>query len=444
MLEYFRILGLNNQIKSIGKRQAFVQAKAISMSRDPLYNSSLFIMLGRISASAFGFLFWMIAAKLYSMDEIGIAAVIYSSLSLVQLLSRLGLDYAQTRFVTFYEKEKIFNSFLSVTTVASFIIASIYVYLIISFSDEVEFSEGWGFIPIFIFSGALFSIQSTIGNTFISWRRSKQYFIQNILLGMRVIFLAFLSSFGYMGIILSISIAYIFSISQGMFAISKDLTPRIEFNKVFIRNSLRFSMANYFSSILSSAPVFILPIIILSLLGEESAAKYYITFAVANLIFMIPSAISTSLFVEGSRDDNIDSFKAKSFNALITIYIILIIIFIFIYLFGGNLLSLFGKEYSDTSYLLRIFALSSFLVAIYYIYIPFQNIHFCQGAILKINVIYFVALLSLTYILVLKLGIVGAGYAWLITYLLIDLLILGLMLPRKDILNSLRRAINNG
>jgi hypothetical protein len=32
---------------------------------DPLYKNSLFIMLTSISSAGFGFIFWMLAAKLY-------------------------------------------------------------------------------------------------------------------------------------------------------------------------------------------------------------------------------------------------------------------------------------------------------------------------------------------------------------------------------------------
>ena len=47
----------------------------------------------------------------------------------------------------------------------------------------------------------------------------------------------------------------------------------------------------------------ILPIMVLNVLGAEQAAYYYIAYAIAALLFMIPSAISMSLFVEGSHGE---------------------------------------------------------------------------------------------------------------------------------------------
>lgn len=39
---------------------------------DPLYKNSLFIMLTSISGSGFGFIFWILAAKLYAPQDVGI------------------------------------------------------------------------------------------------------------------------------------------------------------------------------------------------------------------------------------------------------------------------------------------------------------------------------------------------------------------------------------
>jgi len=50
-----------------------------------------------------------------------------------------------------------------------------------------------------------------------------------------------------------------------------------------------------------TAPNMILPIMVLNVLGAEQAAYYYIAYAIAALLFMIPNAISMSLFVEGSH-----------------------------------------------------------------------------------------------------------------------------------------------
>ena len=65
----------------------------------------------------------------------------------------------------------------------------------------------------------------------------------------------------------------------------------------------------------------ILPIMVLNVLGAEQAAYYYIAYAIAALLFMIPGAISTSLFVEGSHGEALKRTVVKS---LVTIFSLLV------------------------------------------------------------------------------------------------------------------------
>jgi len=66
--------------------------------KDPLFRNSLFIILASALGGAFGFIFWVLAAKIYPKEDVGIATALISSLSLVILLSRFGLNQSLVRF----------------------------------------------------------------------------------------------------------------------------------------------------------------------------------------------------------------------------------------------------------------------------------------------------------------------------------------------------------
>ena len=65
---------------------------------DPLYKNSFFLVLSRVINVACGFFFWMIAARLYSVEDVGLATALISSLGLVILFSRFGFDFSLIRF----------------------------------------------------------------------------------------------------------------------------------------------------------------------------------------------------------------------------------------------------------------------------------------------------------------------------------------------------------
>jgi len=72
---------------------------AVLAWRSPLYRDSFFLMAANVVNAAFGFLFWTAAARLYRPQEVGFAAAVISAVSLLAMLSALGLDYALVRFL---------------------------------------------------------------------------------------------------------------------------------------------------------------------------------------------------------------------------------------------------------------------------------------------------------------------------------------------------------
>ena len=84
-------------------------------------------------------------------------------------------------------------------------------------------------------------------------------------------------------------------------------------NREFIEKSLKFSLGSCLSNNLYEAPGLILPIMVLHMLGEGAAAKYYIAFMLGNLAIIIPMALSMALFVEGSLNSPLGKTWSRQF-----------------------------------------------------------------------------------------------------------------------------------
>ena len=67
--------------------------------KDPLYRNSFFLIISFVLNAAFGFIFWIIAARFYSNDDIGIASALISSIGLLVLLSGFGLVDSIIRYL---------------------------------------------------------------------------------------------------------------------------------------------------------------------------------------------------------------------------------------------------------------------------------------------------------------------------------------------------------
>lgn len=66
---------------------------------DPLFKNAYFLMLSSITSAGSGFFFWLIVARFYPAEEVGLASAIISAMGLIGMLSLLGFDISLVRFL---------------------------------------------------------------------------------------------------------------------------------------------------------------------------------------------------------------------------------------------------------------------------------------------------------------------------------------------------------
>lgn len=389
------------------------------MARDSLYRTSFFMAFANLIGAGCGFFFWIIAARLYTVEQVGLATALISSLALVALFSTLGFDSSIIRFLPLEDKGKVISASLIVTTVACILAGAIYIILAMILTPSMPLWQEPGYSLAFISVAVLNSITVMGGYAFIADRKADLYLMQNLMQAIRIPALLPLTFLGVFGIFGAIGLGYLAAAIYILVKIQLRITrlmPKVD--QQFIRKSFRFSSLNYLSSLLFAAPTLIMPILVLSLLDEAEAAKYYIAFALGTLVLIIPSSFGTSLFVEGSHGNALRKSALRAGGATLGIMLPAVMVLFF---FGDRLLGLLKGEYVEAFDLLRIIALSSFPVACYSLFIPIQNVRMKVESILKLNALRCILLLGSSYVLVNKYGILGAGYAWMATYLVIVL-----------------------
>lgn len=389
---------------------------------DPLYRNSFYILLTLITGAIFGFLFWIVAAKIYPQSVVGINTALISAVSLIAIISFLGLDQAIIRFFPEGNKLKILTTSCTVITCATLIFGVLFVLGIGIWSPQLSIiSEN--ILPFFMALVA-FTLTTPTAHAFIAMRKGEYYFYQNLVLGLRII-LILLPFMGKLGIFLSFGISAVMALLFSIIFIYKlNISTDIPENLLdthFLRESFHFSAGNYFFVLFITTPIYLLPIIVLNLLGSEQTAYYYISYTIASLLFMISSAFSTSLFVEGSHGE---SLRKNALKSLTAIFMLLLPIAVILFIFGGYILGLIGENYVQGLELLRAMIISSFFYAICQIYFSIGRVQKKVKKLILIGFMIFILLIGLSYFLMSKLGILGVGYAWIISYLIVSLVVI--------------------
>ena len=108
--------------------------------KDPLYRNSLLLMASTAMTSGLGFFFWMVVARYYTEYEVGIAAAIISAVSVLALISSLGLNVALIRFLAKAEKPvEMINSFFTINVLIALVVSGIFIAGLDLWSPAIAF-----------------------------------------------------------------------------------------------------------------------------------------------------------------------------------------------------------------------------------------------------------------------------------------------------------------
>jgi O-antigen/teichoic acid export membrane protein len=390
-------------------------SRILNQFKDPLYKNSFFIMLTSLSSAGFGFFFWMLAAKLYPKEDVGIATALISSMGLLLLLSRFGLDVSIIRFFPEKDKSSIFSTTALITTFFTVVMGLIFIIGIDIWSPELRILSSMQNTALYILFISASSIVALTTVSFYAVRKAQYSFIQSLMVGSRVLILIPFVFLGAMGIYGAVGASFIIAGVVSLFLLSRSgVTLSLRFDRKYLNEAFHFSAGNFIAGLLMTAPAQILPLMVLNVLGAQETAHYYIAFAITSLLFTIPNALSTSLFVEGSHGEGLKKATIKSLRAILLLMMPAALI---LYFAGGWLLGLIGKDYAASGLeLLQIMVFSSFFMAVTSVYMTIKKVQKDISGIIFISGLMFSLLIGLGYVFMLSYGVAGIGYAYVASY----------------------------
>src|SRR5690349_16881766 len=87
------------KISELSQAQTGWAGSVISHLRKPLYRNGYALMINAISTSILGVLYWIIAARFYSTEAVGVNSAAISTMTFLSTAARFYLDGALIRFL---------------------------------------------------------------------------------------------------------------------------------------------------------------------------------------------------------------------------------------------------------------------------------------------------------------------------------------------------------
>jgi O-antigen/teichoic acid export membrane protein len=257
-----------------------------------------------------------------------------------------------------------------------------------------------------------------VDSTFIARRRAGLVLSRNTIysvlkIPLPILFVLFFRTFGIVaswGIAIAVALAIYLFLFLPRVQDSYKPVPAVKLN--LFKDMWRYSAVNYLVNLLSASPSFILPLMVVNLLGAEQNAYFYIAWMIASVLSSIPGAISQSLFAEGSHFEH--KLRENVIKSLKFTFLLLVPAVIILILVGSWLLLAFGQSYSLNGLrLLWILSISSLPLAINHIYSVILRVKSRLKELMAIRGFIALAVLLVSYLIMPAAGIIGIGYAWL-------------------------------
>lgn len=405
------------EFRGENKKRYFIKKIYNKIMSDSLYKNSVYLMLSTFIMAVLGFVFWMICARLFTTEQVGLATALISVMGLVTSFSLLGLNTGLIRYLPAAKnKDKKINTSFVLVSIVTIMISSVLLLFIRTFSPKLMFVHDNVILAfIFIFFMIFASLSNLIDSVFIAYRSTKYVLLKNTIFSLLKILLLFAFVWlGAYGIFSSWMISLIIGfIACFIILVYKfNYKPEFAFYDSIIKKIGKYSFGNYIAGFIGGLPSMLLPLLILNKLGAEQSAYYYMAMMIANLLFIIPQATTNSLFAEGSHNEK--EMKEHIKKAVKIIFLLLIPAILIVVFLGQYVLLAFGKQYSTEGFrFLQLLAVSGIFIGINNIFGTLLIVKKWIKSLIFISAFSTILILWGSYLLINK-GLLGIGYAWVI------------------------------
>lgn len=389
----------------------------------PLYANSFWLLALQASNYLFGFLFWLLAARLYPPADVGIAAAMLPAAAMVGTFGSLGLGFGLIRFLASAGRDasRLLNQVLTLVGAVALVIGAAFLAGVDYWSPGMRVARDQPvYAAVFVVLVVAAALGGVLSQAFVALRQAGYASILGAIHNMgRVAGVAVLAPvLGGLAITVSWAVALVAGIALSVFCLLPRALPgyRAQSNLpsgLLTRISL-FSFTNQAGDALWFLPGWILPLVVLSSLGPEQNAYFVVAWAAAALPFAVPQAVATAMFAEGSYEP---AERVMHLKRSLRLSLSLVGLPVLALLIGGDsLLSLYGSGYASVGRPLLTVASAAVLPGtVPVLYVALARVERRLTAIAVVNGLIALATVSLSVLLLPPLGMLGIGVAVLAT-----------------------------
>jgi O-antigen/teichoic acid export membrane protein len=382
-----------------------------------LVRNSLYLMLNSGLQAAAGFIFWIIGARLFSVNEVGLATALFSAVGIIAFAALLGLNSTVVRYLPGSTHRNVLMTGAMTLVVGSGVILALgYLALIPIVSPKLDFviHDWWMAAGVVLLGGVFGPLNLLTDSIFIGLRQARYNAIVDGGVGGAVKIAAALlvAGAGAYGLFVASAIGYAAAAlaSLALLVAVNRFRPSLRGARAVLGPLLRFSAANYVGTLLTLLPTFLVPLIVLDRIGVHASAYYYVAFQMVSLLFAGVFAVEQAFLSEGSHEEGeLRAVMRRSWRLLALFCVPATVVMAL----GAHwLLLLFGHDYSvNGTDVLIVLATAALPFGVFNWLLTVLRLIGKLGFIIAGNVIYAVLTCGLAWALAPR-GLVALSLAW--------------------------------
>jgi O-antigen/teichoic acid export membrane protein len=401
--------------------------------REPLYRNAYALMLNTAVNSGLGLLYWIVAAHVFSDDEVGRGNALVSLMLLVSALTQLNFGQALIRFLprSGTASARLVGTSYGVSAALAVVgSAAVMAYCHLVLPPSAALYVSLPFAAWFVVSTTAWSLFSLQDSALTGLRASSWIPLENGLYGLvKLVLLVVVAGTSLdHGVFTSWTLPVIALLVPVNLLVFRRILPRhtsettAEQITPTRRALTRYMGGDYTGMVATQLSTTFLPVLVVHLLGPADGAYLLPAQTIFAAMNLLSTAITSSLVVEGAKD----GARAHRFALAVLrrIGVTVLPAAAVLALAAPWVLELFGPHYRDSAtLLLQLLMLSTFPRVIVSLYVTKVRLDNRTSLLAVLQVVQAAAILGGTTVLAVPLGLVSVGWSALVTEVVLALVV---------------------
>lgn len=390
--------------------------RAAAAATTPLVRSTAALVLNTGINGALGLAYWVVAARLYDPSVVGLGAGGVSSLVFVAGLGWIGLQQVLLRYLPGAGSRGLrLIAIVYAIAIAAALVGGI-VFLVVARSDpNLAFlvagpGAALGFLGA-VFVWVVFSLQDPV---LIGIGRSALVPLENLAFGVTklVLLVAFVNLAHPWAILGSWALGASWLVVLVTIILRRGLRDHAATALPPATRLVRFGLGQHVMAVVQAAPDSVVPLIVLATVGSEGTAYYYAAWTVSFSVRLLAVNLGSAATAEGGRVGVDHPSTGRRMRSLAVAVVLPAVVAT--WLLAELLLMIYGPRYAAAADLLRLLIVAVVPFTAVTLFVVAERIAERTRVALATAVVVTGLTLGLDALLLPRMGIIGAGWGWLI------------------------------